>query len=196
MRNKTHGHERFRSSVFFRLHQTPDIFVLTTFSDYSPQLCQQSCLAHQSDTLSQKLTLAVPVPSNSLASLLIHTTMVAILSLLYVIPALLSITPSSATLSPGVEVPSPLDIRLARIAANRSHVLQPPAPSGTKAILASRQYNPRKRPIKRRVRGRAVPSSEPVPNTIYANGVTQNKFYEGSGFTESDDNPGKSFMFP
>lgn len=121
--------------------------------------------------------------------------MIAVLSLLYVIPALLSIIPSSATLIPDVEVPSPLEIRLASIAANRGHVLQPPAPSGTKAILASRQYNPRKRPIKRRFRGRALPSTEPVPNTVNASGIDFDKFYEGSGFTESDDNPSKSSAF-
>ena len=126
--------------------------------------------------------------------------MVAILRLLYFIPALLAIAPGSATLIPGVDAVSLREHHMAQIAANRDMVLPAPSPtpappSDTKATLASRQYNPRKRPIKRRFRGRALPSSEPVPNTLTAFGLVMYKFYEGSGFTESDDNPSESFAF-
>jgi hypothetical protein len=130
--------------------------------------------------------------------------MVAILRLLYFIPALLAIAPGSATLIPGVDAVSLREHHMAQIATNRD--LVPPAPSpspappsDTKATLASRQYNPRKRHPKRRFRGRALQSSEPVPSTLlgdfgYGEPLTMNKFYEGSGFTESDNNPSESSL--
>jgi len=136
-----------------------------------------------------------------------HITMVAILWLLCLISALLAIPPGSATLVPGVDALSRRQHHFARIAANRGLVLPalsstPAPPLDTKTIVASRQYNPRKRYPKRRFRGRALASVAPVPNTIFgsfgggASGtLTLNKFYQGSGFTENDDNPSESFAF-
>ena len=201
MRNKTQKYERIRSSFSFHPHHTPNISISTHLSD--PPIPANSLALRITPTLfhtrpNSRTSLRPRTTVHRQLHRLTHTTMVAIHSLLYLIPALLAITPGSAALIPGVEVQSLHEIHMARIAANLALVSSPPAqPSSTKATLASRQYNPRKRGPKPRFRGRALASLTPVPDTILRTGglenqggpVVLNKFYVGSGFTENDNNP-------
>jgi hypothetical protein len=124
--------------------------------------------------------------------------MVAVSSLLYLLPAVLAAQFASAASD---ATPKARGLTAAHIAqieqyqASHRHAPAAPAPaSSPKDSIASRQYNPRKRRTNSRLYRRALNSAAPAPRQVTAvdeeyGEFSFDRFYQGSGFTETDDNP-------